>query len=136
MTEEACRKAIHARSGGLCEVDPTHPADEASHRLSRAHSPSRWLWSPTNLLHLCRAHHAALHADPAAAYAGGWHLRAGQSPPLSPVWLAVPWPGWWLIVDPPDGPHLLVPVAADGVGLPDRPTLPALARRVGVDTTP
>lgn len=120
------RKAVYERSGGVCEVTGFDVAAHWSHRLARSQGGT---WAPWNGLHVDALFHAWAHANPALAVAGGWIVLPGVDPRTVPVWLARPYPGWWLIGDPADGgPHVLTPWApADGVHHPT-PVLPGWAR--------
>lgn len=118
MSEDRARIEVYARSGGVDEILGHGQADHFSHRWAAGQIGS---WRPSNGLHLSAGVHGWLHQHPALAYAGGWHLRSGTHLQSAPVWLARPWPGWWLIDDlVTDGPHLLV--LADEQ--PVRPRLP------------
>jgi hypothetical protein len=124
-TEDRGRAELYARTGRVDEVTGGR-ATEASHRLARSQGGT---WSPSNLLDLSNATHAWLHANPRLAVAGGWHLRSGADPEQCPVWLSLPWPGWWLIQDGGDGgPHVLVPAGVDW----ERPVLPVVSRATHV----
>lgn len=112
-TEARGRAAVYARSGGLDEILGTVRAGEWSHRLARSHGGT---WAPSNGLHTNPAVHDWLHANPGLACEGGWHVRDGVTAPADvPVWLALPWPGWWTLTDEPGdgGPPLLIPAHVD-----------------------
>ena len=120
--ENAGRWATRDRSGGRCEVSQWDRGVECSHRLARSQGGT---WAPWNLLDLDGLLHRWLHDNPHLAVAGGWHVLPGVDPLTVPVWLARPWPGWWIFRIPRDGgPHVLEPWApADGLHHP-QPVLP------------
>jgi hypothetical protein len=126
VTESACRVAVAGRSDGVCEVTGARAA-EMSHRVARSRGG---LWRPANLLHLSSAAHRWCHANPVLARSAGWHLPAGVDVTGAAVWLARPWPGWWLIDDTPrdGGGHVVVPYEGD---LPE--PVAALASIAGVN---
>ena len=84
--EREARAVVASRSHGWCELGCGRRATDASHRLARSHGGP---WSADNIIHLCRADHAGLHANPRAAVAAGLHLRSHQDPAAEPVWMAV-----------------------------------------------
>jgi hypothetical protein len=120
--ESFTRETVRDRSGGRCEIpviiEETDlgrlrrwrercpgQLEEMSHRLAASKLGA---WSPVNILSTCWPCHRWLHAEPAAAFAGGWHVPAESDPGAVPVWLLDPWPGWWLLADLGDGgPHVL-----------------------------
>jgi hypothetical protein len=130
-TEARGREVVYARSGGLDEILGNVRASEWSHRLARRHALGGW--RPSNGLHLHPVTHAWLHQNPAAAYAGGWHIRDGHhgatAPERVPVWLALPWRGWWLLHDEPGdgGPPLLTLADTDR---PPPATMPPTLREM------
>lgn len=85
--ERACRKVVRARSEGLCEIHGDHPASDMHHRLNRSQGG---LWTPANILHICRHSHDAIGADPlwAAHPSRGWSIRNRRNPADVPLWLA------------------------------------------------
>lgn len=118
MNEERARAEVYARSGGGDEILGQGQATDWSHRIGRG---QLGCWRPANGIHLAAGTHRWLHANPELARAGGWQLRSGTHLQSAPVWLARPWPGWFLIDDlVTDGPHVLV--WADDQ--PVRPRLP------------
>ncbi len=85
--ERTCRKVVRARSEGQCEIHLGHPASDMHHRLNRSQGG---LWTPANILHICRASHSAIGADPlwAAHPSRGWSIRNQRNPADVPVYLA------------------------------------------------
>jgi hypothetical protein len=91
---------------------------EFSHRVRASQGGT---YRPANGIWLSHSVHAWLDEHRDLAVAGGWQLLAHQVPQDAPMWLALPWPGWWVAEDrAPDGPHILV--WADDQ--PPRPRLP------------
>lgn len=108
------RLLVAERSGGLCEAGMGR-ADDMSHRTSRGRG-GPWHWA--NVLHLSRRVHDLAHRHPARAYALGWFTPTRADPRRIPVWLARPWPGWWLIEDADDGgPHVLTPLDTEDLAV-------------------
>ncbi len=74
----AARRAIVARSGGLCEAPDAckrpmpHAGEHAHHALMRSHTAGH---DPALMLWLCAVAHAAIHANPAESYDRGWLIR-------------------------------------------------------------
>lgn len=83
--ERAARKTVKSRSLGICELHGGHPATDMHHRLNRSQGG---LWSPENLLHICRASHAHITTNPAAAREQGWAVPSTRKPADVPAWLA------------------------------------------------
>lgn len=103
MNERAARRIIAERCGGRCERCGA-PEYTVHHRRKRSQGGT---WCPSNLLALhgsgTTGCHGWVEANPAAAHALGFWLRAGQSPDTTPVWL---W-GRWVLLQPDGGyiPH-------------------------------
>jgi len=87
------RRALEARSGGVCEiarpgclgraVDPHHRVLRGSGgRRGAARLASDQL---ANLLHVCRACHEWVHEHPAASREAGWLLGGREVPSLVPL---------------------------------------------------
>lgn len=89
--EEACRRIVAQRSGGLCETCGTPGGLEKAHRVARSQGGR---WDPENILDLCHSCHAGNHARPTRAYEHGWHLRRHQDPAAEPVLL---WKGGLMV---------------------------------------
>lgn len=128
-TEDAGRRALHERTGGAktCEIHGGHPGQEASHRRDLSKRPVD-PWSPVNLVWCCTAAHRWAHQESTLADLGGWRIVRDQTPPEDrPVWLALPWPGWWRLFLADDGEglrrHLIEPVDPTVYGLPVRPAV-------------
>lgn len=118
MSEDRARAEVYARSGGVDEILGHGEAQHFSHREARGQLGA---WRPANGLHVSAGVHGWLHQHPTFAKAGGWHVLPGAVLQETPVWLARPWPAWWLIDDlSTAGPHLLVEAAQQ----PVRPQLP------------
>jgi hypothetical protein len=121
MSEHRTRAEVAGRSQGLCELGVGR-AEEMSHRLAEGRGGD---WSVANITHLSSFAHRWLTLNPAKAYAGGWFVETGVDPAQVPMWLARPYLGWWLVVEPGDGgPHILCPVDHVEAGLPAVPDLP------------
>lgn len=90
-----------------------------SHRIARSRGGS---WAPSNGVLLCLVAHGWAHTFPKLARSLGWHLNTHDAPAEAPVWLARPYPGWWLL----DDGGLLTPVHAEDH--PDLPTTQELWR--------
>jgi hypothetical protein len=125
-TEAAGRRVVWARSNGTldedeppqCEACGTTQGVQWSHRIARSRGGS---WAPSNGVALCLVEHGWAHSFPTAAGRLGWHVRTGFDPRTVPVWLARPWPGFWLL---PDASSLLRPAhPEDHPDLPDRAEL-------------
>jgi hypothetical protein len=120
-SESRTRREVAARSMGLCELGYGQ-ATEMSHRLAAGRGGT---WTPANIQHLSSYAHRWATLNPAAAYAAGVFVESGADPARVPMWLARPWPGWWLARYVDEGPHVLEPVDHDALGLPAVPVLPA-----------
>lgn len=121
MPEARARRIVAERSGGLCELCPAARATDWAHRRDRSHGGG---WEPSNGLHLCHRCHMWTHERPLLAGIGGWRLvRDPRDPGEVPVWLARPWPSWWLL----DNDGILTPVDAAELGLRAVPVLPEWA---------
>jgi hypothetical protein len=83
--ERACRKAVRARSESVCEIHGSHPAQDMHHRLNRSQGG---LWTPANILHICRDAHRLIGERPQAAAGQGWSIRNQRNPEDVPCWLA------------------------------------------------
>lgn len=83
--ERKARKLLRGRSNGLCEMDGRSRATDAQHRKNRSQGG---LWAVENLLHVCRACHQHIHANPTAAMEQGWTVPSHRDPAGVPVWLA------------------------------------------------
>jgi 5-methylcytosine-specific restriction endonuclease McrA len=83
--EVKARKVVRARSSGLCELDGRTPATEMHHRKNRSQGGA---WAPSNLLHLCSAHHLHVTTHPQASREQGWAVPSHREPSGVPVWLA------------------------------------------------
>lgn len=84
--ERQARKAVTARSGGLCEVHADdHPATDWSHRKRRSQGGP---WCASNGLHVCRQAHQLIDdpTQPTPRYCA-WHLDSHQDPLTVPVYL-------------------------------------------------
>lgn len=89
--ERAARKAVKARSGGVCEGCGQAPAAEWAHRVRRDVGP----WCPANGLHLCNdltaragrrgCHEWSSRVERAQGEALGWVLRTTQDYLTTPV---------------------------------------------------
>jgi hypothetical protein len=55
------------------------------HRLNRSQGG---LWTPANILHICRQAHTAIGSDPKYAAGQGWSIRNRRNPADVPLWLA------------------------------------------------
>jgi len=92
--ERATRKVVRARSEGQCEIHLGHPASDMHHRLNRSQGG---LWTPANILHICRESHSTIGSDPKAAAGQGWSIRNQRNPEDVPLWLAGR--GWCFLHD-------------------------------------
>lgn len=73
----ATRAEVRRRSSGVCEWPGCNwMADQMHHRKLRGFGDHR----AVNCLHLCRAHHAWIHAHPFEAYLHGWLVRSTLDP--------------------------------------------------------
>lgn len=88
MNQQEARRIVYERSQGICEGCRKARATDWSHRKNRSQGGP---WCPTNGLHLCRADHAWIGANPTAANACGWYLRSFQNPAAEPVLLGDRW---------------------------------------------
>jgi len=82
---EAVRKAVEARSGGVCEACGRARATEKHHRLFRSQGG---LHTVENLLDLCGwGNHTGDHgvAHTKAGFEKGWSVRSGDDPAEIPV---------------------------------------------------
>ena len=88
--ERRAKKAVRARSGGICEVCGRERAREYQHRKAAVHGGE---YSTVNGLDVC-GHgnldgcHGRIHQNPLLAYERGWSVRSGHNPATQPVWLA------------------------------------------------
>jgi hypothetical protein len=83
--ERNARKIVRERSQDHCEIGLNCRATEVHHRMNRSQGGS---WKPSNLLHLCAAHHSHVTTHPQAAREQGWAVASHQDPANTPVWLA------------------------------------------------
>lgn len=83
--EAPARKAVRARSLGLCELDGSAPATEMHHRRNRSQGGG---WTASNLLHLCSAHHLHITTHPQVSREQGWSVPSHREPSGVPVWIA------------------------------------------------
>lgn len=106
MNEARARAEVYARSLGVDEILASGKATDFSHRWAAGQLGT---FRPANGLHLARGTHEWLERNRALARAGGWHVLSGTVLQAAPVWLARPWPAWWLIDDlDRAGPHVLI----------------------------
>lgn len=127
-TEDAGRKVVWSRSRAsldddvpvVCEACGTTRGVQWSHRIARSRGGT---WAPSNGVALCLVEHGWAHSFPDTARRLGWHVRTGLDPREVPVWLARPWPGFWLLTD-----DLEPLVPAHREDYPDLPTDDELAR--------
>lgn len=81
---ERTRLAVRRRSGGRCEAGSKHcsgPAAHLHHRKLRRHKDH----SVVNALHVCRACHEHIHANPGVAYLMGWLVHEWADPAQVPA---------------------------------------------------
>ena len=104
VSEDRARAEVYARSGGIDEIFGHGQATDFSHRWAKG---KLGVWRPANGLHLQRQTHEWLERNRNLARLGGWHVRSGAVLQEAPVWLANPWPAWWLI-DDLTTPHVLI----------------------------
>ncbi len=83
--ERAGRAAVKVRSGGRCEIGSGCRGEEIHHRKNRSQGGT---WCPSNLIHLCAAHHQHTTTHPAAARQQGWAVLSTDDPARTAVWLA------------------------------------------------
>jgi hypothetical protein len=115
--EQRARNEVRARAAGIHLDDLTDQSvcpDEIlgygegtdfSHRLRASH---RGQYRPANGAWVSRSTHEWLDQHRSLALAGGWQLASHQNIHQEPIWLALPYPGWFLIDDlVTDGPHVL-----------------------------
>ncbi len=76
------RAALAERSCGICEVCHAARAVHAHHRKLKKQGGRNDL---SNLLHVCTADHAAIHANPERSYALGLLVRSSFDPADIPV---------------------------------------------------
>lgn len=77
----AARPIVRERSRGVCERCGQARATDMHHRKLRRHGDH----APANLVHLCRACHAAVHAKPEAAAAAGFIVWRHEDPRALPI---------------------------------------------------
>lgn len=85
FAESRGRRLVYARSTGLCEAAADGcevRAREWQHRKNRS---QRGTWAPSNGLHVCRACHRWIHANPTAARGLGWMVWSFEDPAEIPV---------------------------------------------------
>jgi len=113
---------LTAETAAVDEILGHGTATDFSHRVRASQGGT---YRPANGLFLSRAVHSFLDENRDLAVAGGWQLAAHQVPQEEPMWLPLPFPGWWLAEDRlSDGPHVLT--FADDQ--PVRPRLPFESR--------
>lgn len=78
----AIRRAVHERSGGMCECQCGRPAVHIHHRKLRSQGGKHEM---DNLLDLARECHDAAHANPERGYALGLLVPSWASPSCVPV---------------------------------------------------
>lgn len=71
------RRALAARSGGVCERCGCQPAVHAHHRQKRSQGGEHTV---ANLVHLCVVCHDAVHRAGESAYRTGWLVPRGVDP--------------------------------------------------------
>lgn len=116
-SESRTRRIVKARAAHSCEITGAYGPTDMSHRLARSGGGQ---WQPSNLINASHDVHMWLEANPRLADAGGWHVPSWADPLEVPVWLTVPWVGWFLLAD--DG--FLTSVDPEVYGLPVTPVLP------------
>lgn len=90
MNEQAARRIVRQRSGGVCETRIAGVcrgrAAEWHHRKNRSQGGK---WAPSNGLHLCSGCHLYITTHPAAAREKGWAVPSHADPAQTPVevWL-------------------------------------------------
>jgi len=52
-----------------------------------------------NLIHVCFVCHNKIERNRAAAELNGWLVPYGMDPAREPVYLRLPWPGWFILGD-------------------------------------
>lgn len=87
VAEAEARKALAARSRGVCELCGAQRATDYSHRMPRNKVSG---WCVCDSLHLCRDCHAdRVHGQPEVARMYGWAVsrHATRGVRFEPVWL-------------------------------------------------
>lgn len=69
------RRAVRARSRGLCEIDHPGCTGRAVHLHHRRLRSQGGRHTVGNLLDVCPSGHRWIHANPAESYERGWMLR-------------------------------------------------------------
>lgn len=78
--EKSTRRAVAARSGGICEFCRRARGADMHHRQSRGVGGR---WHPANILHLCRACHGRATREPTWAHAYGLRCDSTEAPTAS-----------------------------------------------------
>ena len=116
---------VKARSGEVCEICRRQRHNDFSHRVAASQGG---LYRPANGVSACRGCHTWLHASPARARAGGWHLTSDADPIAVPVWLdTLAGHGWCLL----DDSGLAIPLGSAfslGLGIPELPPTAGIPR--------
>ena len=73
----SARRAVAARSGGVCEACGAAAASHVHHRKLRSQGGDN---SPENLLHCCHGCHQQIHLNPERAYELGLLVRFTDDP--------------------------------------------------------
>lgn len=81
--ERAARKAVRARSGGVCEVCGMRQATDFHHRMNAG---QRGPWTAENGLDVDRLCHIWITENPLGARVRGWTVWSTEDPAVVPVW--------------------------------------------------
>lgn len=77
------RRAVKARSGGICEICGNEPGQEWHHRKNRSQGGT---WAPSNGLHACRrCHRRVTDGTCPEYYTVGWCVKRDDDPREVPV---------------------------------------------------
>lgn len=100
MTEAEARVLVNERSHNRCELCGSTETLTFSHRTPKSLGGK---WAATNGIRACGSGTTGCHGwiehHPEWAEAGGWRVKPYEDPATVPVYLTMPWPGWWILTD-------------------------------------
>lgn len=95
------RRDVRGRSNGVCEVCGQRRAEQMHHRQPRGMggTSQRRRHHLENILDVCGRCHMKIESNRTVAEFNGWLVPAGMDPGQMPVYLRIPWAGWFMLGD-------------------------------------